>query len=55
LQSEKFTVRDRNEKKQRQDVKLEELISEIKSQTNNKPYLPLNLPRNLSNRPQIMV
>src|SRR5215204_5467190 len=55
LQSEKFTLRDRNEKKQRQDVKLEELISEIKSQTNNKPYLPLNLPRNLSNRPQIMV
>ena len=55
LQSEKFSVRDRNEKKQRQDVKLEELISEIKSQTNNKPYLPLNLPRNLSNRPQIMV
>ena len=55
LQSEKFTVRDRNEKRQRQDVKLEELISEIKSQTNNKPYLPLNLPRNLSNRPQIMV
>jgi threonyl-tRNA synthetase len=55
LQSEKFTVRDRNEKKQRQGVKLEELISEIKSQTNNKPYLPLNLPRNLSNRPQIMV
>jgi threonyl-tRNA synthetase len=55
LQSEKFIVRDRNEKKQRQDVKLEELISEIKSQTNNKPYLPLNLPRNLSNRPQIMV
>jgi threonyl-tRNA synthetase len=55
LQSETFTVRDRNEKRQRQDVKLEELISEIKSQTNNKPYLPLNLPRNLSNRPQIMV
>jgi threonyl-tRNA synthetase len=55
LQSEKFTVRDRNEKKQRQDVKLEELVNEIKSQTNNKPYLPLNLPRNLSNRPQIMV
>jgi threonyl-tRNA synthetase len=55
LQSEKFTVRDRNEKKQRQDVKLEELVKEIKSQTNNKPYLPLNLPKYLSNRPQIMV
>jgi threonyl-tRNA synthetase len=55
LQSEKFTVRDRNEKKQHQDVKLEELVKEIKSQTNNKPYLPLNLPKYLSNRPQIMV
>ena len=55
LQSEKFTVRDRNEKKQRNNVKLEELINEIKSQTINKPYLPLNLPKNLSKRPQIMV
>jgi threonyl-tRNA synthetase len=55
LQSEKFTVRDRNEKKQRNDVKLEELVNEIKIQTNSKPYLPLNLPKNLSNRPQIMV
>jgi threonyl-tRNA synthetase len=55
LQSEKFTVRDRNEKIQRKDVKLEELVNEIKIQTNNKPYLPLNLPKNLSNRPQIMV
>jgi threonyl-tRNA synthetase len=55
LQSEKFTVRDRNEKKQRNNVKLEELVNEIKIQTNSKPYLPLNLPKNLSNRPQIMV
>jgi threonyl-tRNA synthetase len=55
LQSEKFTVRDRNEKKQRNDVKLEELVNEIKIQTNSKPYLPLNLPKNLSNRTQIMV
>jgi threonyl-tRNA synthetase len=55
LKSERFTVRDRNEKKQYKDVKLEELVNDIKSQTNNKPYLPLNLPRHLSNRPQIMV
>jgi threonyl-tRNA synthetase len=55
LRSEKYTVRDRNEKIQRKDVKLEELVNEIKSQTNDKPYLPLNLPKNLSNRPQIMV
>ena len=55
LENEKFTVRDRDKKIQRKDVKLEELVNEIKSQTNNKPYLPLNLPKNLSNRPQIMV
>jgi threonyl-tRNA synthetase len=55
LENEKFTVRDRDEKIQRKDVKLEELVNEIKGQTNNKPYLPLNLPKNLSNRPQIMV
>jgi threonyl-tRNA synthetase len=55
LENEIFTVRDRDEKLQRKDVKLEELVNEIKSQTNNKPYLPLNLPKNLSNRPQIMV
>ena len=55
LQSEKYTVRDRNEKIQRKDVKLEELVNEIKNQTNDKPYLPLNLPKNLSTRPQIMV
>ncbi len=55
MESEKFIIRDREEKKQRKDVILEELIKEIKSQTNNKPYLPLNLPKNLSNRPQIMV
>jgi threonyl-tRNA synthetase len=55
LENEIFTVRDRDKKIQRKDVKLEELVNEIKSQTNNKPYLPLNLPKNLSNRPQIMV
>ena len=55
LENETFTVRDRDKKIQRKDVKLEELVNEIKSQTNNKPYLPLNLPKNLSNRPQIMV
>ena len=54
LQSEKYTIRDRNEKKQREGVELEELVNEIKSQTKDKPYLPLNLPKNLTNRPQIM-
>ena len=55
MESEKFIIRDREEKKQRKDVILEDLIKEIKNQTNNMPYLPLNLPKNLSNRPQIMV
>ena len=54
LENETFTVRDRDKKIQRKDVKLEELVNEIKSQTNDKPYLTLNLPKNLSNRPQIM-
>ena len=55
MESEKFIIRDREEKKQRKDVILEDLIKEIKSKTSNMPYLPLNLPKNLSNRPQIMV
>ncbi|MDQ3867987.1 MAG: threonine--tRNA ligase [Thermoproteota archaeon] len=55
MESEKFIIRDREEKKQRKDVILEDLIKEIKIKTSNMPYLPLNLPKNLSNRPQIMV
>ena len=54
IQSEKFVVRDRNEGKQR-EIRLQELVDEINAQTKGKPYLPLNLPRCLSNRPQIMV
>jgi threonyl-tRNA synthetase len=54
IQSEKFVVRDRNEGKQR-EIRLQELVDEINVQTKGKPYLPLNLPRCLSNRPQIMV
>jgi threonyl-tRNA synthetase len=54
IQSEKFVVRDRNEGKQR-EIRLQELVNEINAQTKGKPYLPLNLPRYLSNRPQIMV
>ena len=54
IQSEKFVVRDRNEGKQR-EIRLQELVDEINAQTKGKPYLPLNLPRYLSNRPQIMV
>jgi len=50
----KLVVRDRNEGKQR-EITLEELMGEVKAQTKDKPYLPLNLPTHLSKRPQIMV
>jgi threonyl-tRNA synthetase len=54
INSSKLVVRDRNEGKQR-EITLQELISEVKAQTKDKPYLPLNLPTHLSTRPQIMV
>jgi threonyl-tRNA synthetase len=54
LKSGKLVVRDRSEAKQR-EVTLQELVAEIKTQTKDKPYLPLNMPRRLSTRPQIMV
>ena len=54
IHSEKLIVRDRNEGKQRETT-LYHLINEVKEQTRNKPYLPLNLPLRLSSRPQIMV
>jgi threonyl-tRNA synthetase len=51
---EGLTVRDRIEGTHRK-VTLEDLANEIQVQTKDKPYLPLNLPRNLSQRPQIMI
>jgi threonyl-tRNA synthetase len=54
VQTQKFVVRDRNERTQH-EIDIEELVKEINNQTNGKPYLPVNLPRNLSARPQIMV
>ncbi|MGI0028249.1 MAG: threonine--tRNA ligase [Nitrososphaera sp.] len=54
ISSGRLIVRDRNEGKQR-EVTIQELIGEVKAQTKDKPYLPLNLPRYLSARPQIMV
>jgi threonyl-tRNA synthetase len=54
MHKEKFVIRDRNEGKQR-EITLQELAEEIKAQTKGKPYLPLNLPKFLSHRPQIMV
>lgn len=54
VNSDKLIVRDRNEGKQR-EITLHDLINEVKTQTRNKPYLPLNLPLRLSSRPQISV
>ncbi len=51
--SGKLVVRDRLEGKQR-EMTMQELIDEVRAQTKDKPYLPLNLPRYLSARPQIM-
>jgi threonyl-tRNA synthetase len=49
-----LVVRDRTRGEQRK-IMLTQLGDEINSLTNGKPYLPLNLPPYLSNRPQIMV
>jgi threonyl-tRNA synthetase len=54
INSDKLIVRDRNEGKQR-EITLHNLINEVKAQTRDKPYLPLNLPLRLSARPQIIV
>jgi threonyl-tRNA synthetase len=54
INSAKLVLRDRSEGKQR-EITLQELINEVKAQTKDKPYLPLNLPTHLSTRPQIMV
>jgi threonyl-tRNA synthetase len=54
INSGKLVVRDRVEGKQR-EMALQELIDEAKAQTKDKPFLPLNLPKHLSARPQIMV
>ena len=54
ISSDKLIVRDRDEGKQR-EITLHHLINEVKAQTRDKPYLPLNLPPRLSARPQIIV
>ncbi len=54
INSGKLMVRDRVEGKQR-EMALQELVDEVKAQTRDKPFLPLNLPKYLSARPQIMV
>ena len=54
MQTGWLVVRDRNQGEQRK-MMLAQLGDEINSLTNGKPYIPLNLPPYLSNRPQIMV
>jgi threonyl-tRNA synthetase len=54
INSGKLVVRDRVEGKQR-EMTLQQLIDEVQAQTKDKPFLPLNLPKYLSARPQIMV
>jgi threonyl-tRNA synthetase len=50
-----FNVRDRDFKSKQVQMTIEELVAQICSQVHGRPYLPLNLPKNLSKRPQIMV
>jgi threonyl-tRNA synthetase len=55
IQNKNLTVRDRNNKGEQVRMTLDEFVKEISAQVHDKPYIPLNLPRNLSDRPQIMV
>ncbi|MBX5320854.1 MAG: threonine--tRNA ligase [Candidatus Bathyarchaeota archaeon] len=51
IKSDVLPVRDRKAKKIRK-IKLEEFISEVKKQVQDKPFKPLPLPRQVSKRPQ---
>jgi threonyl-tRNA synthetase len=51
IESEMLPVRDRKAKQIRK-MKLEELINEIKSHIQDKPFKPLPLPKHVSKRPQ---
>ena len=53
-ESSTLVIRDRKTGKQI-DSNIEELIEDIKKETKDKPFMPLNLPKYLSKRPQIMV
>jgi threonyl-tRNA synthetase len=54
LNSLKLNIRDRKSKDVR-NLTIEELISEIKEETRDKPFMRLNNERHLTKRPQIMV
>jgi threonyl-tRNA synthetase len=55
IKTQVFSVRDRDLRSKQARLTLEELTAQIYSQLRDMAYLPLNLPRNLSERPQIMV
>jgi threonyl-tRNA synthetase len=52
LNSDVLPVRDRKAGKKARNMKLQELITEIKAETAGKPFKPLALPKLLSKRPQ---
>jgi threonyl-tRNA synthetase len=52
VNSEVLSVRDRLVGKQIRNMKLQELIDEIRVKTADKPFKPLSLPKLLSKRPQ---
>src|SRR5829696_810947 len=55
IKTQIFSVRDRDLRSKQARLTLKELVAQICSQLRDMAYLPLNLPRNLSERPQIMV
>ena len=54
VKSTTLVIRDRRTGKQIES-KIEELIELVRKETRDKPFMPLNLPKYLSKRPQIMV
>jgi len=54
VNAEKMSIRDRKSGNVR-DLLVDDLIKEIKDETRDKPFMRLNMNRNLSKRPQIMV
>jgi threonyl-tRNA synthetase len=55
IKTQIFTIRDRDSRSNQLQMTLEELVAEIFYKIQDKYYLPLGLPRNISERPQIMV
>jgi threonyl-tRNA synthetase len=55
IQNQSLSVRDRHHRGKQVQMTQEEFVEMISAQVQGKPYLPLNLPKNLSDRPKIMV